>query len=94
MKQGNLKLKSNIEQGGLWGIIKAILRWLGSLLLNKRFCIDELINIARPVIYIYSVLKYGRKSYTPIKISLALDILQFLFSMLRIFRSSREMQKA
>ena len=81
------------QSGGLWSVIKAILRFFGNFLINKKFCLDELINITRPVIYIYSVLKYGRKSYTPIKISFALDILQLVSSSLRLWRSARTLQK-
>lgn len=45
------------------------------MLLNSKFSIDELINIVRPVIYVYAILKFGRRSFRPIKISLALDVI-------------------
>lgn len=83
------KLKVKKEAGGLWGTIKAAFRWICSLLLNKRFCIDELLNIARPVVYVYCVLKFGRRSYTPIKVSLLFDVFQLLFSAVRLWRSSK-----
>ena len=60
------------------------------MLLNSRFSIDELINIARPVIYVYAVLRHGRRSYKPLKISLFLDLVQIFFSILRLWRSNRE----
>ena len=44
------------------------------MLLNSKFSIDELINIVRPVLYVYCVMRFGRRSFKPIKISLVLDI--------------------
>jgi len=61
--------------------------------LNSRFSIDEVINIARPVIYVYSILRLGRKSFRPLKISLILDLTQIFFSLLRLWRSNREKKK-
>lgn len=88
------KVKTVKERGGLWSSIKAALRWVCSLLLNRRFCIDELLNIARPVVYVYCVLKFGRRSYKPIKISILFDVLQLLFSAIRLWRSSKEKDQA
>ena len=91
---------SNVQNGskekpsrGLFQLFKDLLKFIGNLLLNSRFSIDELINIARPVIYIYSILRCGRKSYRPLKISLMLDIIQIIFSCLRLWRSNREKVK-
>ena len=60
---------------GIFQLFKDLLKFFGNLLLNSKFSIDELINIARPVIYLYSILRYGRRSFRPLKISLMLDIL-------------------
>jgi hypothetical protein len=84
------KHKSSLHQGGLWNTIKAALRGIVSLLLNKSFCFDELLSIARPVIYVYSVLQFGRRSYKPIKVSLLLDVCQLVLSAIRLWRSSHE----
>ena len=70
-KQMSEKQKS----GGVFYFIKELLKMIGNLLLNSKFSIDELINIVRPVIYVYSILRFGRRSFKPIKISLALDII-------------------
>jgi len=59
---------------GIFQLFKNILKFLGNILLNSRFSIDELISIARPVIYVYSVLRFGRRSYRPLKVSLFLDM--------------------
>ena len=66
---------------------------LGRAFLNSKFSIDELINIARPVIYVWSILKFGRRSYKPLKISFALDVIQIFFSLIRIWRSNKEKKK-
>jgi len=71
---------------GLFSWISRLLKGIFRLLLNNKYQIDELIHIARPVIYVYSVLKYGKNSYRPLKISLALDLVQTLFSLLRLWR--------
>ena len=78
---------------GLFQILKDLMKFVGNLLLNSRFCIDELLNIARPVVYVYSVLKFGRKSFRPLKISLLLDLTQIFFSVLRLWRSNREKRR-
>ena len=59
---------------GIFQLFKDLLKFIGNLLLNSKFSIDELINIARPVIYLYSILRFGRRSFRPLKISLMLDI--------------------
>lgn len=81
------------KRRGLFGLLKDLLRFFGNLLLNSRFSIDELISIARPVIYMYAVLRLGRRSYRPLKISLLLDVVQITFSVLRLWRSNREKKK-
>jgi len=79
--------------GGLIALFKNILKFFGNLLLNSRFSIDEVINICRPVIYIYSVIRFGRRSYRPLKISLLMDLAQIIFSCLRLWRSNREKRR-
>ena len=59
---------------GIFQLFKDLLTFMGNILLNSKFSIDELINIARPVIYLYSILRFGRRSFRPLKISLMLDI--------------------
>jgi hypothetical protein len=39
---------------------------------------------------VYCVLKFGRRSYKPIKISILFDVLQLLFSAVRLWRSSKD----
>lgn len=82
------------EQGGLWSTIKSLFRWLGSMLLNKSFSFDELLAIFRPVVYIYSVLKFGRRSYKPIQISILFDVCQLVISAIRLWRSKEGQEGA
>jgi len=49
--------------------------------------------ILRPVVYVYSVLKYGRRSYKPIQISFMFDICQLVISAIRLWRSAKAEQK-
>ena len=41
---------------------------------GKEWSLDEVLSIIRPAIYVWAVIKFGRKSYTPIKIAAILDI--------------------
>lgn len=66
------------------GLIKRFLNKIWGFLFNHRYHLDDIIMIIRPFIYVYSVMKYGRKSYTPIKISLALDIISILVTLSRL----------
>jgi hypothetical protein len=47
---------------------------LANMLVNHRYHWDDLLFIVRPFVYVYSVMMYGRKSYIPIKISFAIDL--------------------
>lgn len=81
------------KKRGFFAFVKELFKLVGNMLLNSKFSIDELINIVRPVIYLYAILRFGRRSFKPIKISLALDIIQVIFSLLRLWRSHKERKK-
>lgn len=70
------------------GLIKRFLSKIWGFLFNHRYHLDDIIMIIRPFIYVYSVMKYGRKSYTPIKISLALDIISILVTLSRLIQAA------
>jgi len=55
---------------------------------GSRYSLDEIIAIVRPVIYVYSVMRLGRKSFAPLKISLVLDVVQIVIGVTRLNRSS------
>ena len=82
-----------MKKRGFFAFVKELFKLVGNMLLNSKFSIDELINIVRPVIYLYAILRFGRRSFKPIKISLALDIVQVIFSLLRLWRSHKERAK-
>ena len=50
---------------------------------------SEVLHIIRPLLYVCLVMKHGRKSWTPIWISLALDILIILLVFLRLSSSEK-----
>jgi mannose/fructose/N-acetylgalactosamine-specific phosphotransferase system component IID len=61
---------------------------IASTFVGSRYSLDELIAIIRPVVYVYAVMKLGRKSFAPLKISLVLDIAQIVIGVTRLNRSS------
>ena len=64
-------------------LVRKGLRFVGKMLFNHRYHLDDIITIVRPFIYIYSIIRCGSKSYTPIRISLILDIISILVSFSR-----------
>lgn len=62
--------------------------------MGKLWCLDELINIVRPAIYVWAVIRFGRKSYSPIKIAAILDITQFVIGRVRMHHSAYYESKA
>ena len=70
------------------GIVKYLFKLLSNFLIASKISIDEVINIVRPVVYVWSILKYGRKSYRPLKISFVLDLVQIIIGVMRLVRSS------
>jgi len=61
-------------------------------LFNHRYHLDDIINIVRPFIYVYSIIKYGHKSYTPVKISLLLDLIGIVITLSRLIQASNGQQ--
>jgi VanZ family protein len=52
-----------------------LLKKIASFLFSNRYHLDDIIMIVRPFIFVYSVMQYGHKSFTPVKISLILDFI-------------------
>jgi hypothetical protein len=50
--------------------------------------------IIRPFVYVYSVMKYGRRSYTPIKIAAVIDLISIFITMIRLIRASSSYHKS
>lgn len=70
------------------GIVKYLFKLLSNFLIASKISIDEVINIVRPVVYVWSIIKFGRKSYRPLKISFFLDLVQIIIGVMRLVRSS------
>ncbi len=69
--------------------MQSILKMIQSATVGHKYSLDELVHIVRPVIYVWCVMKFGRKSYIPIKISFALDVIHILISAVRLVRSNQ-----
>ena len=70
--------------------IKPIFTSLSNM--TNRYHLDDILYILRPFIYVYSVMKYGRKSYTPVKISFMLDVVAIMVSIRRLSKASNSCQ--
>lgn len=70
------------------GVVKYLFKLLTKFLIASKISVDEVINIVRPVVYVWSIIKYGRKSYRPLKISFVLDLVQITMGVMRLVRSS------
>ena len=73
---------------GIFEMARKLIKSFFGLLFNHRYHIDDIINIFRPFIFVYLVMKHGRKSYEPIKISLLLDMISILISFSRLIQAS------
>ena len=72
----------------LVGFVRHLLKKIVNFLFNHRYHLDDIISIVRPFIYVYSVMKCGNRSYTPIKLSLALDVISILVSFSRLIQAA------
>ena len=98
LRQKIQKKEEVVEEGqprrdkSFFGFVRKILRGLGSVLLNEVMPIDELLNMVRPVIYVFLVYKQSfkkKKSNIAIKVSLLIDLIQIAFSAIRVWRSNK-----
>ena len=61
-----------------------LIKKLLNLLLNP-----DILNIISPFIYVYLVIKYGKKSWTPVQVSLAIDAFTAFLVGLRLIGSQK-----
>ena len=61
---------------------------MAGFLFNHRYHLDDIIAIIRPFLYVYAIVRCGTKSYTPIKLSLLLDVVSTLVSISRLVQSA------
>ena len=57
--------------------------------MTSKYAADELISIIRPVVYVLSVVYFGRRSWKPLKISAVLDLVQIIIGVFRLYRSNK-----
>lgn len=65
-----------------------VLKQISNLCVGTKYSLDEILTIVRPVIYVWSVVRFGRKSWLPIKICLLLDLVQIIIGVTRLSRST------
>jgi len=56
----------------------------------RKYHIDDVLQILRPPLYIYAVMKCGRKSYFPIKVCMIMDIVSIAVSFYRLSKGSNK----
>lgn len=64
--------------------IKYLWNYLKKYLAGIRYNLDDILYIIRPFIYVYSVMKFGKKSYQPLKIALVIDLVSIVLSIIRL----------
>lgn len=77
---GGIKGKIN----SLIFFLKAILGKFLSLIFNS-----DILHILRPVVYVYLVMLHGKKSWIPIKVSLAIDLLVILLVFFKLIGAEK-----
>lgn len=73
MRVPHVREKASRDEG-LVGFVRSILKTLSGAL-TSRYSLDEIINILRPVIYVWAILRYGKNSWKAIKLSFGLDLI-------------------
>lgn len=64
-----------------------IFKMISEMCVGSKYSLDEIIAIVRPVIYVWCVIRFGRKSYFPLKVSFILDLVQGIIGMTRLSMS-------
>lgn len=70
--------------------IQKVVSSIAKLFTSSKYHWDDILYIARPVVYVYSVMQYGRQSYTPIKISLVMDLITIYLLIQKLQRSGKK----
>ena len=71
----------------------SLIKKLSSMIVNNKYHLDDILYILRPFVYVYSVMKYGKKSYKPIKIAFIIDAVSILLSLNRLRKSMSRKSK-
>lgn len=65
-------------------MLKSILNVFGRILFNS-----DILHIIRPFVYIFLVMKHGKKSWVPIQVSLAMDLLIIFLVFLKLIGAQK-----
>jgi peroxin-16 len=60
-------------------VLKSIVKKVVGILFNS-----DILHIIRPFVYIFLVMKHGKKSWVPIQVSLAMDLLIIFLVFLKL----------
>lgn len=69
--------------------VTKIIKNMASLIFSHRYHLDDILYILRPFVYVFCVMKYGRKSYIPVKIAAIMDGVSIFISISRLLIAMR-----
>lgn len=75
--------QDNAEENRLSYFLRLLRRYLGKFLGGVVFN-SEILGILRPFVYVFLVIKHGKKSWVPLQVSLAMDILIIFLVFLKL----------
>jgi len=64
--------------------IRKIINMIVEMFNFPAFHLDDFLFFVRPCVYVFSVMNHGRKSYAPIKIALAMDLVAVMCAVRRL----------
>jgi len=70
--------------------VTKIIKKLASLIFSHKYHLDDILYILRPFVYVYCVMKYGRKSYYPLKVAGVMDAVSIFISVSRLLIAMRQ----
>lgn len=66
--------------------VSFLIQRLQSLVANHRYHLDDILAIVRPLVYVYAVLRCGRRAWGPIKVAMVVDGVMLVTTVSRIVR--------
>lgn len=69
---------------GFLGLVRKIFSRVFGVLLDS-----EILHIIRPFVYVYLIMKHGKKSWVPLQVSLAMDALTIFLVGLKLFGAEK-----
>ena len=65
-------------------LLQKLIKGVGSIIFNS-----DILHIIRPFVYIFLVMKHGKKSWVPIQVSLAMDLLIIFLVFLKLIGAQK-----